>query len=231
MALWKRPAGYARNGKERIANLSALYDSVTTQILNRMEAVDPEAFVWKPRFTVPDDHAGVPHRHYSEIAITYPWLTKSRQCDKARHIIKSMKNPPLIQQGYDHAAYWPEDDIVVLPDRTRFHSEEYLYATAFHELVHATGHGSRLNRSLMQISFNNSAAPDPREAEEEVLTELTAAFLCAESGIIEATLGSSVAYIQGWASTISPQNTACPVIDLLPAARKTCGYILGDTRN
>ena len=204
-----------------------LYDSIATQILNCMAALDNEAFLWTPRFTVPDEHLGIPDIGYQEIPVTFPWRTKSRHCDKARSIIKAMKRPPLIQQGYDGASYLPENDTVFLPDRTQFHSEEELYATVFHELVHSTGHESRLYRPRMQIVFNQSADPDLQNAEEEVLTELAAAFLCAHSGIIENTIRGSVAYIRDWAAVISPSNTACAVIDALPDAKRACAYILG----
>lgn len=209
--------------------MSALYDQTTVQILNRIEALDEQAFVWKPRFTVLDSHTSTAKRYSIEVAAIYPWRTRSRDCDKARSIMKAMSNPPLIKKGYDCAAYCPKDDIVTIPDRAQFHSEEEFYSTLFHELVHSTGHKSRLDRSLFQINFNRSADPDPIEAEEEVLAELTSAFLCAHAGIIESTIASSVAYIRGWSTILSPQNTACALLDVLPAAKRACDYILNDS--
>lgn len=39
-------------------------------------------------------------------------------------------------------------DRIVLPERSQFKSSDMYYATALHELGHATGHESRLNRDL-----------------------------------------------------------------------------------
>jgi len=209
--------------------VSALYDEITVQILNRIEALDEQAFIWKPRFTVMDSDITTTKRYTFEVDAIYPWRTRSRDCDKSRNIIKAMNNPPLIKQGYDYAAYCPIEDTVKIPDRTEFHSEEEFYSTVFHELVHSTGHNSRLDRSLLQIDFNRSADPDPREAEEEVLTELASAFLCGHAGIIDKTIASSVAYIQRWSTVLNPQNTACALLELLPEARRACDYVLNDS--
>jgi antirestriction protein ArdC len=55
-----------------------------------------------------------------------------------------------------------------------FKSAATFYATAFHELGHATGHKSRLDRDL-RSRFGEKAY-----AAEELIAELCAAFLCAE---------------------------------------------------
>jgi antirestriction protein ArdC len=53
-------------------------------------------------------------------------------------------------------------------------SEEY-YSTLFHELGHATGHVSRLNReSLTKIAGFGTH----EYSKEELVAEMTAAFLC-----------------------------------------------------
>jgi hypothetical protein len=51
------------------------------------------------------------------------------------------------------------------------------YATLFHELGHLTGHEKRLDRNLT-IRFGTEAY-----AAEELVAELTSAFLCAELGV------------------------------------------------
>ena len=57
-----------------------------------------------------------------------------------------MPSPPTIVHGFSQASYsWPKDT-VRMPPRASFNSEQSYYATLFHELVHSTGHGTRLGK-------------------------------------------------------------------------------------
>jgi antirestriction protein ArdC len=48
-----------------------------------------------------------------------------------------------------HRAYYrPGTDSVHMPVRSRFVDAPHYYSTLFHELVHSTGHASRLNRTF-----------------------------------------------------------------------------------
>lgn len=62
--------------------------------------------------------------------------------------------------------------------RAAFKSPGHYAATMLHELGHWTGHKSRLDRELHKGRFGN-----PEYAAEELVAELTSAFLCAELGI------------------------------------------------
>ena len=60
-------------------------------------------------------------------------------------IVREMPaRPPIV--GSDHAWYSPSSDQVGIPARDKFASSEEYYSTLFHELVHSTGHRSRLHR-------------------------------------------------------------------------------------
>jgi antirestriction protein ArdC len=75
------------------------------------------------------------------------------------------------------AAYIHTDDVIVMPAFGSFRGQPEYYATIFHELVHSTGHPSRLNRQLgARFGLQSKAA-------EELIAELGAAFLCAEFSI------------------------------------------------
>jgi antirestriction protein ArdC len=75
------------------------------------------------------------------------------------------------------AHYTHANDLIVLPPFESFHSRTHYYATLFHELTHATGHPSRLDRQLgARFGLRSKAA-------EELIAELGAAFLCAEFSI------------------------------------------------
>ncbi len=79
-----------------------------------------------------------------------------------------------IREGFGEAYYRPSDDFVSLPPFVSFKSADAFYNTAFHELGHWTGHKSRLDRDL------KNRFGDRQYAAEELVAELTAAFLCAE---------------------------------------------------
>lgn len=77
----------------------------------------------------------------------------------------------------NHAAYMPGLDYILLPQCELFESIEHYYATSLHEHTHWSGHKSRLNRDLSG-RFGEEAY-----AAEELIAELTAAFLCAHLSI------------------------------------------------
>lgn len=51
----------------------------------------------------------------------------------------------VIHQFQNHAFYRPQTDTITLPARTQFDSQANYYSTMLHELVHSTGHKSRLS--------------------------------------------------------------------------------------
>lgn len=82
-----------------------------------------------------------------------------------------------IAHGGDSAFYRSATDSIQLPNFEQFRDASNYYATAFHELAHWSGHESRLARKL-----GNRFGSDAYAA-EELIAELTAAFLCAEHGV------------------------------------------------
>jgi antirestriction protein ArdC len=77
----------------------------------------------------------------------------------------------------DRAFYNWAYDVICVPAFKSFKSKALYAAGAFHELIHWTGHESRLNRQL-DDRFGADA-----NAAEELIAELGAAFLCAEFSI------------------------------------------------
>ncbi len=103
--------------------------------------------------------------------------------------------PDLAHQG-DRAFYRPGTDQVNLPDLERFKSPEGYYSTAFHEVGHATGHRDRLNRES-ETGFHYFG--DQEYSREELVAELTAAFLLADAGITTPkSTRSNAAYLKSW---------------------------------
>jgi antirestriction protein ArdC len=99
------------------------------------------------------------------------------------------------------AYYRPATDSVHLPARFRFIDTAHYYATLFHELVHSTGHESRLARSI------SNQFGDELYSKEELVAETGAAFLCAIAGIAtKHTERNTTAYIQNWISKLEQDN-------------------------
>jgi antirestriction protein ArdC len=105
-----------------------------------------------------------------------------------------------IRQGGNEAAYIPSRDYIVMPPFGAFKTVEGYYATALHEAGHWTGAEKRLNRNLSG-RFGTRAY-----AAEELIAELTAAFLCAHLGI-EGELRHA-GYLKTWAELLRHDNRA-----------------------
>ncbi len=82
-----------------------------------------------------------------------------------------------IRHGGDRACFVPSKDFIALPNPSTFENEGHYQATKLHELVHWSGHETRLNRDLRN-RFGTRAY-----AAEELVAELGAAFLCAHLGV------------------------------------------------
>jgi antirestriction protein ArdC len=80
------------------------------------------------------------------------------------------------REGHGEAYYVPSHDFISMPAFEAFSGADHFYSTAFHELTHWTGHGSRLDRDLKNRFGSRNYAG------EELIAELGAAFLCAEFG-------------------------------------------------
>lgn len=140
---------------------------------------------------------------------------------EAAEIVANMPQAPAIKHGMTAAYYAPRQDIVGMPDAKRFKTEEAYHASLFHELVHSTGHEKRLKRQ--SITERNGFGSDPY-CKEELVAELGSAFLCGQAGIVERTIDSSAAYIEGWLSKLKDDKTL--IVYAAAQAQKAADFIL-----
>lgn len=110
----------------------------------------------------------------------------------AEQIVNGWEDAPVVKHGASEACYVPAIDEIHLPDKGRFHSPADYYAIHFHEMGHATGAPQRLNRKL------NNRFADTNYAREELIAEMTSAFLCAKCGIDNHTIPNQAAYLANW---------------------------------
>ena len=139
----------------------------------------------------------------------------------AEELIADMPQRPEIRHSGSRAYYKPFYDYVNMPPQETFHQEEGYYCTLFHEIGHATGHSSRLSRKGV-TECATFASHD--YSKEELVAEMTAAFLCAETGIVQATLDNSAAYIQSWLRELN--NDKSLVILAAGQAQKAVDFIM-----
>ena len=94
----------------------------------------------------------------------------------------------------DRAFYQPSTDSITLPLMAQFTETAEYYGTAFHEMVHSTGHTKRLNR-LDNTAFFGSES----YSKEELVAEIGAAALVNHAGLETAkSFHNSAAYVQNW---------------------------------
>ena len=140
-------------------------------------------------------------------------------------IVSAWANRPALHltSATEHCAYYrPATDSVHMPARSRFVDAPHYYSTLFHELVHSTGHTSRLNRTF------GDHFGDELYSKEELVAEMGAAFLCAIAGIAnEHTDRNTTAYIQNWISKLEEDNRL--VIHAAANAQRAADCILGES--
>jgi antirestriction protein ArdC len=126
-----------------------------------------------------------------------------------------------LKHGGDRAFYHPALDYIQMPEPGMFNSPDAYYSTLFHEMGHSTGHTSRLDRARE----SGRKFGDENYAKEELTAELTAAFLCAQTGISnELVEANHAAYIQSWLRAL--QNDKTLIVSAAQRAQRASDRIL-----
>ena len=142
--------------------------------------------------------------------------------EEAKAIIENMPKKPVIKHVEQKAYYMPKSDYVNMPKFESFENSESYYSVCFHELVHATGHKSRLNRP--EITSTNSFGSH-EYSKEELTAELGACFLRAEAGIErKEEMENSVAYVGSWIKKL--QSNPKWIVQASGKAQKASDFIL-----
>ena len=109
-----------------------------------------------------------------------------------------------------------------MPARSRFVDAPHYYGTLFHELVHSTGNGSRLNRTF------GAHFGDELYSKEELVVEMGAAYLCAIAGIAnDQTDRNTTAYLQSWIAKLEEDNRL--IVHAAANAQRAVDSIMGTT--
>lgn len=152
-----------------------------------------------------------------------PLVTWQRK-EHADAIVAAMPQPPpILEKDITRAFYSVSKDEVAIPLMGKFESVEAYYATLFHELVHASGHQSRLKRdTLMQ----HDEFGGPVYSREELVAEMGAAFLGMEADIVSDRHEQSAAYLNGWLAALKAKEHSKWIVQAAAQAAKAADYIL-----
>jgi antirestriction protein ArdC len=118
---------------------------------------------------------------------------------ECRDIVARMPQCPPIHNETGGPFYNPLEDYINMPLWSDFENGEEFYITMFHEMIHSTGHESRLSRK--ESEGKNPTAIEAYSI-EELIAELGACYLMSYAGIQQRNLSNSAAYIQGWLSKL-----------------------------
>jgi antirestriction protein ArdC len=116
----------------------------------------------------------------------------------------------------DRAFYAAAEDYVQVPPPSAYYEPINWHRTALHELGHASGHRSRLNRDL------SGGYGTRKYAFEELVAEIASAFGCAALGIVPTVRHAD--YIGSWLDVLREDNRA--IVRAASQASKVADYLL-----
>ncbi|KRR25240.1 antirepressor [Bradyrhizobium lablabi] len=174
---------------------------------------EPGAIPFLKRFTVfnTDQCDDLP----AEIATTAPPPLPGMIEPRVEALIKATGVD--FRTGGNRAFYSPAEDFVQVPPPAAYFETINWHRTALHELGHASGHPSRLNRDL------GGSYGTKKYAFEELIAELCAAFSCASLGIVPTVRHAD--YIGSWLEVLREDNRA--IVRAASQASKAADYLLG----
>lgn len=129
----------------------------------------------------------------------------------------------IIEHHGNRACYAPGLDKIYMPPEQCFTdtegstATENYYSTLLHETGHWSGHPTRCNRKL-DGRFGSNAY-----AFEELIAELSAAFLCAKLGITNAPRPDHTAYLASWLTVLKDNKKA--ILTAASEASKVVDYL------
>lgn len=135
--------------------------------------------------------------------------------------------------GGNRACYSPGSDVIQMPPLEAFSTASDYDTVLLHEIGHATGHKSRLNRDL------HNTFGTPAYAKEELRAEISAAMNARVLGIAFAPtrvddaersgIENSAAYLKSWLSALPEQDRKTELMSAITSAQKISDYVLSFT--
>lgn len=145
--------------------------------------------------------------------------------EACENVIKGYINSPDYQWTTGNGAWYrPSTDTLNMPPLKDFTNVEEYYTTFFHEMIHSTGHKSRLAREGVTglASFGSETY-----SKEELVAELGAQMLASVTGVDNSTIDNATAYIKSWLHALKDDKTL--LVKAGAQAQKATDMILGTT--
>lgn len=183
---------------------------VPKDVDNRDTELAPVAFLKKYTVFNLDQIEGLPSRFQEDVP-EIPELVKHSESEA---LIR--RTGADVRNGGNKAFFSTQYDFVQVPPLASFGDPLDYYRTAFHELGHWTGHKSRLDRTF------GARHGDSVYAREELVAELTAAFVSASLGI--APTLNHANYLNSWLQVLKADKRA--IFQAASKASKACEFLL-----
>jgi antirestriction protein ArdC len=156
---------------------------------------------------------GLPDRYYAKAA---PQLDPVARIERAENFFAACM--ATIRHGGNRAYYAQEADYVQMPPFESFRDAESYYSTLAHEMTHWTRHPSRLARD-----FSRKQWGDEGYAQEELVAELGASFLCADLELATEPREENASYIANWLEVL--KNDTRFVFGAAAHAQRAADYL------
>jgi antirestriction protein ArdC len=142
--------------------------------------------------------------------------------ESGENVLKQYMDAPDLRFAPGRAFYAPALDYVSVPTLKDYPNPHEYYSVLFHEMVHSTGHKSRLNRTgiIAMAGFGSETY-----SKEELVAEMGAAMLCGVAKIDNHTIENSASYIASWLRKLKDDNKL--IVQAAGQAQKAADYILG----
>ena len=126
----------------------------------------------------------------------------------------------MVNEQGNSAYYQPATDRIVLPLMKQFAETAEYYSTAFHEIIHSTGHEKRLNRLDAPAHFGSEDY-----SKEELIAEIGSSALVHHCGLeTPNSFRNNAAYIQNWLQVL--KNDKRFIVSAAGKAEKAVNYVL-----
>lgn len=143
--------------------------------------------------------------------------------ETAEKIREGYKDAPSVAFVPGRAFYRPSTDSISVPPMSDYENPNEYYSTLFHEMIHSTGHSTRLGRLKVGAV---AAFGSESYSKEELVAEIGAAMLCGKAGIVQHTIDNSAAYIQSWLNALRKDSRL--IVTAASQAQKATDHILGE---
>jgi antirestriction protein ArdC len=158
---------------------------------------------------------GLPEHYYAKPA---PRVDTVERIDRAEAFFAD--TGAAIRHGGTMAYYNVSQDFVQMPPFESFRDAESYYATLAHETSHWTRHKSRLDRDFGRKRFG-----DEGYAMEELVAELSSAFLSADLDLTPEVRGDHASYIASWIKALKDDKRA--IFTAASHAQRAADYLHG----